>query len=128
MPAKPAKKPARGGGGEPAEVPAMTIDEFLALPDEEKEAHYREVDREFTPAETRPLTAEDRRRWQRAKRKMGRPKVGKGAKTISLTVERDLLKRADAYAKRLGVSRAQLVAAGLEAVMRDGAAPKMAKQ
>jgi hypothetical protein len=48
---------------------------------------------------------------------MGRPKIGKGSKTISLTVEKDLLARADAYAKRNGISRAKLVAQGLRAII-----------
>jgi len=52
---------------------------------------------------------------------MGRPKVGKGAKTISLTVEQDLLKRADSYAKLHGISRAKLVAQGLRAILGSAA-------
>ena len=52
---------------------------------------------------------------------MGRPKVGKGAKTISLTVESDLLKQVDAYAKRHGISRAKLVAKGLQVIIGSAA-------
>jgi hypothetical protein len=48
---------------------------------------------------------------------MGRPKVGKGARVISLSVERGLLELADAYARRTGMSRAQLVARGLENIL-----------
>ena len=57
---------------------------------------------------SRPLNAREKRQWRRFKAKMGRPKVGKGAKTISRTVEKELLKLADAYAKRHGISRARL--------------------
>lgn len=100
------------------------IDEFIALPDSEKERIYQELEDE-TPEErharSRPLNAEERKQWKRFKAKMGRPKVGKGAKTISLTVEAGLLKQADAYAKRHGISRAKLVAEGLKAVMGSAA-------
>jgi len=48
---------------------------------------------------------------------MGRPRIGKGAKTISLTVEQSLLEQADAYARRHGISRSKLVAQGLRAVL-----------
>ena len=99
------------------------IEEFIALPDSEKERIYQEIENE-TPEErlahSRPLNARERRQWQRFKA-LGRPKVGKGAKTISLTVEKSLLKEADAYAKRHGISRAKLVAEGLKAVMGSAA-------
>jgi hypothetical protein len=95
------------------------IEEFIALPDSEKERIVRELDAE-TPEErlarSRPLNAKERAQWRRFKR-LGRPKIGKGARTISLTVEKDLLKRADAFAKRNGISRARLVAQGLEMVL-----------
>ena len=63
----------------------------------------------------------ERRQWRRFKSKMGRPKVGKGVKTISLTVEKGLLKKADAYAKLHRISRAKLVAKGLETVIGSAA-------
>src|SRR3954469_12582595 len=99
------------------------IEEFIALPDSEKERIFQELEAESPEdrlARSRPLNAEERRRWKkfqaRAKARMGRPRVGKGAKTISLTVEKELLARADAYAKKHGMSRAKLVAEGLKAV------------
>lgn len=100
------------------------IDEFIGLPDSEKERIFAELDAE-TPeqslARSRPLNASERRQWRRFKAKMGRPKIGKGAKTISLTVEKELLKEADAYAKRHKISRAQLVAKGLKAILGSAA-------
>jgi hypothetical protein len=100
------------------------IEEFIALPDEEKERIFQEIEAETqqqTLARSRPLNKRERRQWRRFKNKMGRPKVGKGAKTISLTVELGLLKQADAYAKRQGISRAKLVAQGLHAVLGSAA-------
>ena len=46
-----------------------------------------------------------------------RPAKGKGVKVISLSVEKSLLERADAEARRRNISRAALVAEGLEAVL-----------
>jgi hypothetical protein len=100
------------------------IEEFIALPDSEKERIFNELEAESPQdrlARSRPLKARERRQWRRFKVKMGRPKVGKGAKTISLTVEMGLLKQADAYAKRHGISRAKLVAQGLQAVLGSAA-------
>jgi len=100
------------------------VEAFIALPDEEKERIYRELDTESADdrvARSRPLNPRERRQWRRFKAKMGRPKVGKGAKTISLTVENGLLKEADAYAKRHKISRAQLVAQGLRSILGSAA-------
>ena len=43
--------------------------------------------------------------------------IGQGAKVISLSVERQLLSQADARAKALGISRAELVARGLRTML-----------
>ena len=99
------------------------IDEFIALPDSEKERIYNEIDAESPEerlARSRPLNAAERRQWARFK-KIGRPKIDKGVKRISLAVERDLLKKVDAYAKKHGISRAEIVAQGLRAVMESAA-------
>jgi len=100
------------------------IDDFIALPHSEKELIVREIEAQ-TPSErlarSRPLNAQERRQWRRFKNKLGRPRVGKGAKTISLTVEKELLTEADAYAKRHGISRAKLIAQGLRAVLGSAA-------
>lgn len=64
-----------------------------------------------------PVTADDAARLRRAKNKGGRPRKGLGARTISLTVEKSLLARSDAYAKRLGVTRAELIQRGLNAIL-----------
>lgn len=51
-----------------------------------------------------------------------RPAVGRGVKVVSLSIEAGLLERADALAMKRGVSRARLVAEGLEVVLaRNGA-------
>src|SRR5687768_12169578 len=96
----------------------------MALPALEKERVMKQIEdatAEQRLARSRPLSTKERRQWQRFKSKRGRPKVDKGAKTISLTVERKLLEQADAYAKQQGISHAKLVAQGLQAIM--GSAP-----
>ena len=67
-----------------------------------------ELARSITPEKLQPLTARQRKRWESAKR--GRPKKPLGTKAIPtlITVEPRLLRRADNYAKRAGLSRSQL--------------------
>jgi len=62
----------------------------------------------ITPEKMRPLSAEQRRRWEAAKR--GRPRKAAGTKAVPtlITVEPKLLKKIDAYAKKEGISRSQL--------------------
>ena len=75
--------------------------------------------REFVVDEFRPLDAAARRRWAAAKRKRGRPTRGRGAKIISLSVERSLLRKTDALAKRLKLTRARIVELGLRRVLQE---------
>jgi hypothetical protein len=71
--------------------------------------------RGVTLEKLRPLNPEQRRRWEAAKRR--RPRKAPGTKAIPtlITVEPELLRRADAYAKKIGLSRSQLFS---EAVRR----------
>lgn len=66
---------------------------------------------------TRPLTAESRRALARAANKGGRPRIGAGAKRINITVEQTLLRKADDYARKHGLTRAAVVAQGLRKVV-----------
>jgi hypothetical protein len=77
----------------------------------------KEFDQEFIIDKSRPLSPEGKILWRRAKRKVGRPRTGKGAKRISLSVEGGLLAESDALARRLNIPRAQLFARGLRAVL-----------
>jgi len=77
----------------------------------------QEFDKPFVAGTFKPLTPEMRARWERAKRKVGRPKQGCGVQVISVSVERDLLARSDALARRMGLSRAALISRGLKAVL-----------
>src|SRR6476620_11184870 len=79
--------------------------EFRALSDAEKERVWQSLNREIRDEELRPLTAAERKRWARVKRKIGRPKVGRGAVPLSVSLERGLLERVDADGRRGGMTR-----------------------
>jgi len=101
---------------------ALTGEAIDAMTDAQKAKLVAELDAE-TPeqrlARSKPLNAGQRAVWRRIKKKMGRPRVGKGSKPISLTLEIGLLKRADAYAKAHGVKRSELIAQGLRTVLGE---------
>ena len=102
----------------------LTASKFLALSDAEKERIYRGIDRK-TPEElvahSKPLTPAQRRRWNSLRKKLaGRPRLGaNGTRIVSVTVERGLLKRADALAKAKGLNRSQLFSEGIRLAMRE---------
>ncbi len=73
--------------------------------------------REMVVDEFHPLSETSRGRWEKARRKPGRPRRGKGARVISVSVERELLSRSDTLARNLGLSRAGLIERGLKAVL-----------
>lgn len=79
--------------------------EFRTLSEAEKERVWQSLNREIPAQELRPLTPAERKRWARIKRKIGRPKVGGGAVPVSVSLERRLLERVDAEARRGGMTR-----------------------
>lgn len=78
-----------------------------------------EFDGNLDDSQFKPLDAEARKLWEKARRKRGRPLVGKGVRVVSISLEKGLLDATDKLAKRLGMSRARLVAKGLEAVISE---------
>jgi hypothetical protein len=76
-----------------------------------------EFDRENVVDEFHALSPASRRKWATVKRKPGRPRKGLGVKVISISVERTLLARSDAVARRMGVTRAGLIERGLKAIL-----------
>jgi hypothetical protein len=74
----------------------------------------RQFDEPFVAERSRPLTLEEKARWRRAKSKRGRPKVGQGFKRISVSMDRGLLQRATALARKRRVSRSKLFAQVIE--------------
>ena len=98
------------------------VERFLALSNAEKEAEVAPFDKEILDPKYRgrPLTAAQREQWARIKRKLrrGRPMVGKGAKIVPVSIERQLLKETDAFAKAHHLKRSQMVAEGLKLFMK----------
>jgi hypothetical protein len=97
------------------------VERFMALPDEEKAAELAPFEGGEIPlSESRPLNAGERKMWNRIQRRLqrGRPMVGDGAKVMSVSIERGLLRQADAFAKRHNLKRSQMVAEGLRLLMR----------
>lgn len=85
----------------------------------ELDAMVAEFDREFIADSFGPVDRKAKARMSRAKRKPGRPRVGAGSQAICVTIEKSLLQRADRLARRLGVSRAKLIAVGLARIVKS---------
>ena len=83
----------------------------------ELEALTADLDEEFVVDKFGPPPPAALARWELAKRRLGRPVKGRGAKVIAVSVERGLLARSDRLARKLGVTRSALIARGLEAVL-----------
>jgi hypothetical protein len=86
----------------------------------------REFDEEFAYEKGRPLN--DRQKELHAKaRQRGRPRVGMGARKIQVSIERRLLDRSDAFARKHRMSRSEMIARGLKAVLAAGGADEEAR-
>ncbi|MGB7159327.1 MAG: hypothetical protein WBD40_14760 [Tepidisphaeraceae bacterium] len=99
---------------------------FMAMTPAQRDADVAQYDREdLTPP--RPVSAADTALHRRAaargartaRAKIGRPTIGAGAKIVPVTIERGLLKEADAFAKQHQLKRSQMVAQGLRLVMEQ---------
>lgn len=81
--------------------------------------------------DTRPLSGANREWWERSKRRANGSKGGKQSRAVLITVEGGLLARADRLAERAGLSRSELFARGLRALLAAGsgaAGPKRASR
>ncbi len=67
----------------------------------------------------RPLNAAERNKWRKVRKKMGRPRIGKGVKRVMVSLEADLLEQSDRFAKKHGLTRSKLISAGVRKVMAD---------
>lgn len=99
----------------------MTRKPYDQMTTEELRAATRKYDEPFVALrESKPLTPAMRRMHQRAA-KRGRPRVGKGAAKVYISMERGLLKDVDSFARKHGISRSQLIAQGVRAVLGTAA-------
>ncbi|MGD0137600.1 MAG: ribbon-helix-helix protein, CopG family [Tepidisphaeraceae bacterium] len=70
----------------------------------------KEFDRPFVFEKARPMTPAEKAQEHDLRRGRGRPKIGNGARKISISLEGDLLHKADALAKKQGLNRSELIA------------------
>jgi hypothetical protein len=92
-------------------------EKFAALSEAQKEQVYREVDHPDFALSARPMSKRMRALWGRTKKKGGRPRVGRAATRVLISIERGLLETADAVAKRQNMSRSELFSRGVKAVL-----------
>jgi len=83
---------------------------------QELDAEVERFDRESPQG--KPRTDAQKTQHRRAKRRAGRPVVGKGAERVTITMERGLLRAADQFARKTNMSRSELIARGIRVVMR----------
>jgi tRNA(Met) C34 N-acetyltransferase TmcA len=86
---------------------------------ERESAAFARLTTEELVKQFRPMTPEQRARWNRAK--AGRPRKSTELKAVRVlfTIDPKLLKQADAYAQSHGLTRAQLIATGIRRVMAN---------
>lgn len=82
----------------------------------ELSAATREYDEDFAFLKGRPLSVRGKKQHAAA-RKRGRPRVGLGAEKIRVSVERSLLTKSDAFARKHRLTRSEMIARGLRAVL-----------
>lgn len=100
----------------------LTVQRFESMSAAERQKIVDELDQLTTEqirAMSRPPTAAEHRKLLRAVNKLGRPKIGKGTRNISITVEIDLLKRAEAYSRRKHMKRSEVFSLGLMRLLKD---------
>lgn len=86
-------------------------------PTAELAAESAQFDKEFVADAARPLTPAERKRWNKVKRKPGRPREGKGFQRISVSIEKGLLKRVTKVAKQRHISRSKLLAEAVQEIL-----------
>jgi hypothetical protein len=93
---------------------------YWEMTSKELAAATKEYDESFALEKARPLTKAELEQWKHLKRKRGRPRIGQGFKRISVSIERGLLGRVTALARKLRVSRSKLFAQALGEVLTRG--------
>ena len=89
---------------------------YWEMTTEELREATKEFDEEFVGDKARPLTPKMKALWEKAKAK-GEPQNGKAEKTITVRLDKALLKRCTVLAKRKHLSRDALIARGLRALL-----------
>src|SRR5262249_53170134 len=90
---------------------------YWEMTTEELREATKEFDEEFVADKARPLTPQMQARWERARARPSRTEDGPGAQTIAVRLEKALLDRCTALAKKKRISRDALIARGLKALL-----------
>jgi hypothetical protein len=90
---------------------------YWEMTTEELREATKEFDEEFVADRSKPLTPEMRALWERVKAKKPRTADGRTEQTIAVHLDKALLDRATALARKKRLSRDALVARGLRALL-----------
>lgn len=77
----------------------------------------KEFDEEFVAERAKPMSPEMKARWERAKAKVPRAENGQTEQIIAVRLDKTLLDRCTALAKKKHLTRDALVARGLRAIL-----------
>jgi hypothetical protein len=94
-----------------------TVKPHWEMTTEELRDATKEFDEEFVADKATPLTPQLQARWERARAKSPRRENGPGEQTISVRLEKALLDRCTALAKKKRISRDVLITRGLKALL-----------
>lgn len=95
------------------------FEHFTRLKTPELAAETKSLDREFVTDEFSKPDAKSKSAWNKFKRKVGRPRKGRGSVRVSVSMERGLLAAVDKLAKRKKLKRAELVAGALASIIDE---------
>jgi hypothetical protein len=90
---------------------------YWEMTTEELREATKQFDEEFVGDKARPLSPEMKARWEAAKAKADPPVNGKAEQTIAVRLEKSLLKRCTALAKKKRVSRDELITRGIRVLL-----------
>jgi hypothetical protein len=90
---------------------------YWEMTTEELREATKEFDEEFVFERTKPLSPEMKARWEAAKAKGEPPANSEAEQTIAVRLDKALLKRCTALAKKKRLSRDELITRGLRALL-----------
>ena len=96
--------------------PAKRVKPYWQMSTGELREATAEFDDEFVAEAAKPMSPQMRRRWQRARAKAS-AKEKSSVETIAVRLDRSLLDRCTALAKKKHLSRDTLIARGLRAIL-----------
>jgi hypothetical protein len=95
----------------------MSRKPYWEMTTQELQAATKEFDKEFVADKAKPLSKAMRARWQRAKAKPPKAGNGRTQKIVAVRLETALLDQCTALAKKKHISRDELIARGLKALL-----------